>query len=90
MQEDALYLLLAYLILSITIALWVVRTENRRKTLIVNLSISAVYSSIFLFNLFNNSAGGSGLLWLVFLLTFIIAHWFVALFAIVLSIVKTR
>lgn len=90
MQEDALYLFLAYLTLAITIALWVVRTKNRKKTLFVNLAVSAIYSGIFLFNLFNNSVGGSGLLWFVYLLTFIIAHWLLALLGIAFSIVKKR
>ncbi len=75
MTEDNLYLLFCYLIYGVTLLFLTIKSKNRIKVLSINLTILIIYSSYFLYNLKNNSQGGSGLLWLVGLISIIGIHW---------------
>jgi hypothetical protein len=85
MSEDNLHLLFCYLIFGLTLAILTFRSNNRQKTLIINLLLSAFYSGILLYNLIFNGSGGSALLWLVALMFFIGLHWIINLIGIVLT-----
>jgi len=88
MSEDTLYLLLCYLIFGLTLTILTFRSNNRQKTLIVNLLIAGLYNGLFVYNLTFNSSGGRGLAWLVYLLLFIGMHWLINLIGIVLTFKK--
>lgn len=85
MSEDNLYLLFCYLIFGFTLAILTFRSNNRQKTLIINLLLSAFYSCILFYNLIFKGSGGSALLWLVALMFCIGLHWIINLIGIVLT-----
>lgn len=88
MSEDNLYLLFCYLIFGLTLCIYTTRSKNRQRTFLINLIILGLYSGLFFYNLKYNSSGGSGLLWLLYLMFFIGLHWIVNLIGIVLSFMK--
>jgi amino acid transporter len=90
MSEDNLYLLFCYLLFGLTLAILTIRSENRKKTLLVNLLIAGLYSGLFLYNLTFNSSGGSGLVWLVYLMFFIGLHWLINLIGLILTFTKRQ
>ncbi len=85
MSEDNLYLLFCYLIFGLTLSILAVRSKNRLKTVIINLIIAGLYSGLFFYNLKFNSSGGSGLVWLVYLMFAIGLHWIINLIGIILT-----
>jgi VanZ family protein len=90
MSEDNLYLLFCYLIFGLTLAILTIRSKNRKKTLLVNLLIAGLYSGLFLYNLTFNSSGGSGLVWLVYLMFFIGLHWLINFIGLILTFTKRQ
>jgi VanZ family protein len=90
MSEDNLYLLFCYLIFGLTLAILTIRSKNRKKTLLVNLFIAGLYSGLFLYNLTFNSSGGSGLVWLVYLMFFIGLHWLINFIGLILTFTKRQ
>ena len=90
MTEDNLYLFFCYLIFGLTLTILTIRSKNRKNTLLVNLIIAGLYSGLFLYNLTYNSSGGSGLVWLVYLMFFIGLHWLINLIGIVMTFVKPK
>jgi hypothetical protein len=68
-----------------TLTILTIRSKNRRKTLLVNLIIAGLYSGLFLYNLTFNSSGGSGLVWLVYLMFAIGIHWLTNLIGLLLQ-----
>lgn len=90
MTEDNLYLLFCYLIFGLTLTILTIRSKNRKKTLLVNVIIAGLYSGLFLYNLTYNSSGGSGLVWLVYLMFFIGLHWLINLIGLVMTFVKPK
>lgn len=85
MTEDTLYLLFCYLIFGLTLGALAYRSRNRGKTVTVHLIIAGLYSGFLLYNLRYNSSGGSGLVWLVFLMACLGVHVLVNLIGIVLT-----
>jgi len=77
MKEDNLYLLICYLVYGLTLLLLTFKSKNRTKTLVINLTILMIYSGLLLYNLKYNSSGGSGLVWLVYLMIALGIHWIV-------------
>jgi amino acid transporter len=88
MSEDNLYLLFCYLIFGMTLGVFTIRSKNRLKTLKINLIIAGLYSGLFFYNLTFNSSGGSGLVWLVFLMFSVGLHWLINLIGIILTYTK--
>jgi amino acid transporter len=88
MSEDNLILLFCYLIFGITLLILTIRRNNKKRTLIINLIIAGLYSGLFFYNLTYNSSGGSGLLWLVYLMFSIGLHWLINLIGIILTFIK--
>ena len=88
MSEDNLYLLFCYLIFGLTLGVLTIRSKNRIKTVTINLIIAGLYSGLFFYNLTFNSSGGSGLVWLVYLMFFVGLHWLINLIGIILTITK--
>jgi len=68
MSEDNLYLLFCYLLFGLTLCILTIRSKNRLKTITTNLIIAGLYSGLFFYNLTFNGSGGSGLVWLVYLM----------------------
>lgn len=54
----------------------------------IHLVIAGVYSGLFIYNLTFNSSGGSGLVWLVYLMLFIGLHWLINFIAIILTFIR--
>lgn len=54
----------------------------------IHLVIAGVYSGLFIYNLTFNSSGGSGLVWLVYLMLFIGLHWLINFIAIILTFTR--
>lgn len=90
MSEDNTYLLLAHLVLGITLCIWVLKSRKSFKTLILHGGFTALYGGFFFYQLKCNSAGGSGLLWLVFWLTSLALHWLLILVAWVLALLNKK
>ena len=90
MSEDNLDLLFCYLIFGLTLCILIIRSKNRLKTFAINLIIAALYSGLFFYNLTFNSSGGSGLVWLVYLMFFIGLHWLINFIGLVLTFTKNQ
>jgi len=90
MDEDNLYLLICYLIYGLTLTLLVFRSKLKSKTLLVNLMILCIYSGLFFYNFRFNSSGGSGLLWLVYLMLALGLHWLINLIGIAVTFFKRK
>lgn len=90
MSEDYLYLFLCYLVYGLTLVVLTTRSKNKLKTLMLNLTISAIYSGLFFYKLAYDSSSGSGLLWLFYLLFSIGIHWIVNLIGILLTYIKPK
>jgi len=90
MSEDNLYLLFFYLIFGFTLSILTIRSKSRLKTISVNLVVSGIYSGLFFYNLTYNSSGGSGLVWLVYLMFFIGLHWIINLIGVILTFIKPK
>ena len=88
MSEDNQILLLCYFIYWITLAFIVLRSKQKIRAIIYNLVIQFIYSMILLYNLEYNSAGGSGVLWLVYLMLIVGVHWLVNLLGLILKLSK--
>ena len=85
MSEDNLYLLFCYLIFGLTLSILTIRSKNRKKTLLINLIIVGLYSGLFLYNLTFNSSGGTGLVWLLYLMFAIGIHWLTNVVGLILT-----
>lgn len=90
MSEDNLYLLIYYLIYGLTLLILTYRSKNKLRTAIINFIVLALYSGLFFYNLTFNSSGGSGLLWLVYLMFAIGLHWLINLIGIALTYFETN
>lgn len=88
MNEDNLYLLICYLVYGLTLLLLTLRSRNRTKTLAINLTILFIYSGLLLYNLKYNSSGGSGLVWIVYLIIAIGLHWITNLINLIIKLVR--
>ena len=75
MSEDAWYLLACYLIYGLTLAALVYRSKERRRTLLLNGIILVAYSLPLLYGLNFRGSDGTSLVWLVYLMFAIAAHW---------------
>ena len=82
MSEDALYLMGCYLIYSLSLAILTVKSPKRLRTVSINLVILIAYSGPLLLALNYASAGGTGLVWLVYLMIALGVHWVVNLIGI--------
>ena len=90
MREDDLYLIFCYLIYFVTLGLLVYFSNNRWRTALINILIVALYSSLFIYNLMYNSAGGTGLVWLVFLMGSLCIHWLVNLLCVCMKLYRSK
>ncbi len=71
-----------------TLVFLTIKSKNRIRVISINLTILTIYSSYFLYNLKYNSQGGSGLLWLVGLMTIIGIHSLTNLIGILIDRIK--
>lgn len=90
MTEDNLILLCCYAIYALTLLTLILRSKERLKSCIINLTVLGLYSGFFFYNLTFNSAGGSSLVWLVNLMFAIGLHWLINLIGIILTFIKKR
>lgn len=90
MSEDNLYLLLCFLIFGLTLAILILRSKNKLRTLGINLIIAALYGSFFIYNIEFNGRGGTGLVWFAFLLFSIGLHWLINVIGIILTFTKNQ
>jgi len=88
MTEDNLYLLFCFLIFGLTLCILIIRSKNKLKTALINLLIAGLYGGLFIYNLTFNCSGGSGLVWLVYLMFAIVLHWIVNVIALILTFKK--
>jgi hypothetical protein len=65
------------LIFVLTLGVYAIRNNNCLRILTINLLIAVFYSALFFYQLTYNSSGGSGLVWLVFLMFAIGIHWLI-------------
>lgn len=79
MSEDALYLIGCYLIYGLTLTMLALRSQMRLRVIGTNLVILIIYSVPLLYALNFASAGGSGLVWLVYLMIALGIHWVINL-----------
>lgn len=90
MSEDALYLLISYLIYGATLAALVYRARARRRSALLNLAILMTYSAPLLYALNFHSTGGTGLVWLVYLMLALGVHWLVNVFGLVMTFTQDQ
>ena len=79
MSEDNLYLLFCYILYGLTLTALIYNSKQKLKTILLNLTIAAAYSGFFIYNLNFKSSGGTGLVWLTFLIFAIGIHWLINL-----------
>jgi len=90
MNEDEKILLLSFIGYWIVLFILTVKSKNKIKTGLLNLSIHIVYSSYFLYGLYGRSQGGTALAWFLYLLFIIWIHTIINLGQVVYNIIKTR
>jgi hypothetical protein len=90
MSEDNLLLLYCYIIYAVTLGVLVSFHKQKVKVLLTNVIILMGYSAWFLYNLFYNSEGGVGLVWLVYLMIFIGFHFLINVIGIVVAYFKLK
>lgn len=90
MSADYQILLLCYIIHWLALVFLVIKSKNRIRTILFNVAIQIIYSAILFYNLQYNSAGGAGLVWLVYLMFVIGLHWLVNLVILLLKIFKKK
>jgi hypothetical protein len=88
MNEDNLYLRFCYLIFGLTLSILTIRSKKRLKRVTINLIVAGLYSGLFFYNLTYNSSGGSGLVWLVYLMFFVGLHWLINFIGLILTFTK--
>jgi hypothetical protein len=88
MHEDLYYILICLLVFISTLAFRLYLVENRKKTIVIHISILVVYSLFCWYELKNNGTGGSSLVWLVGWMFLIGLHWVIQLKAIIILIIK--
>jgi hypothetical protein len=74
MHEDNILLVFGFIFYWIVLAFLTVKSENKTKTLTINIILHIAYSSYFLYGLFFLSEGGTALGWFFYLLLILIAH----------------
>ena len=57
--------------------IWIRRSKNKKRTVIINLSVFIIYNVLFHYNLIYNSSGGSGLVWFFYLMLSLGLHWLI-------------
>ncbi len=90
MTEDNLILLCCYAIYALTLLILILRSKERLKTSIINLTVLGLYSGFFFYNLVFNSAGSTSLVWFIYLMFAIGLHWLINLIGIVQTFMKKR
>lgn len=90
MNEDEKILLLSFIGYWTVLIILTLKSENRIKLGLLNLSIHVAYSSYFLYGLFYKSQGGTSLVWFLYLLFIIWTHTVINLGQIIYNIIKTK
>ncbi|MBK9417493.1 MAG: hypothetical protein IPN62_09420 [Flavobacteriales bacterium] len=90
MSEDATYLTACYVLYAVTLAALVYGRSERRRTLLLNVVILLGYSVPMLYALNYRSSGGSGLVWLVYLMVALGLHWLVNFIALIITFVRNN
>jgi hypothetical protein len=90
MSEDEKILVLSFIGYWIVVALLIYKSEKKLKTVFINLSLHALYSSYFLYGLFYKSEGGNSLAWFLYLLFIIWSHTLTNLLQTIYKIVKEK
>jgi hypothetical protein len=89
MSQDNLILLTCYITYGLTLTTLIIRSKSKAKTLFINLIFLFAYSGLFIYNLIYNSQGGSGLVWLFYLIISIGLHWFLNIIGIIRTVVNS-
>ena len=87
MSEDDLYLMICYLVQLITMFILIGRSKSRKKSTLINIGFFLSYNILFHYNLIYNSSGGSGLVWLVYLMFSLGLHWLINIIGIIKTII---
>lgn len=90
MSEDTAYLFIAYLIYGVTLAASVYRARPRRRSARLNLAVLLTYSVPLLYVLNFHSTGGTGLVWLFYLLLALGVHWLINVIGLVMTFTRGR
>lgn len=91
MNDDELLLLFSFLLYWATFISLVIKTTDKKKVLIINMTIHGIYSGYFLHGLFCRSQGnGTALAWWFYLLLLLWTHWIINLGQLIYSFIKTR
>jgi len=88
MTEDNLILLCCYAIYALTLLILILRSKERLKTGIINLTVLVLYSGFFFYNLAFNSPGGTSLVWFIYLMFAIGLHWFINLIGLIQTLIE--
>ena len=87
MSEDDLYLMICYLVQLTTMFILISRSKNRKKSALINIGFFLFYNILFHYNLIYNSSGGSGLVWLAYLMFSLGLHWLINIIGIIKTII---
>lgn len=91
MNDDELLLLFSFLLYWVTLVFLAIKTKDKKRILIINLTIHVIYSSYFLYGLFYRSQGnGTALAWWFYLLLLLWTHWIINLGQLIYLYVKTK
>jgi hypothetical protein len=90
MNEDTIYLLLAYIIYGITFFTLMFNCKNKRLMATNNLSLLATYSLILLYNLKYNSGEGKALVWYMGILFCVLLHSLIQLILLLMYRLKQK
>ncbi len=74
MDEDLIILLFCFVLYWIALFVFTLKSENRKKTFLINFGIHLLYSSYFIYGLLYQSQGGAGLVWWFYLIVVIGLH----------------
>ncbi len=91
MNDDELLLLFSLLLYWATFIFLVIKANDKKKYLIINLTIHVIYSGYFLHGLFYRSQGnGTALAWWFYLLLLLWTHWIINLGQLIYLFVKNK
>ncbi len=90
MSEDTIYLLIAYFIVGVTLAALIYRARARRRCALINLTTLLTYSIPLLYGLNFQSTGGTGLVWIFYLMLALGVHWLVNVISLIMTFTGDR
>ena len=91
MNEDEQLLLFSFLLYWVTFVFLLIKSKDKKRVSIINLTIHIIYSSYFLHGLFYRSQGnGTALAWWFYLLLLLWTHWVINLGQLIYFFIKTK